>query len=77
VESYFSIIQRKVLMPNDVADLEVVRLRVAWYEGLSNQSPTPFQGKFDRTQLTTLLAKIEAHQTRLAAAQLHCSEEAA
>ena len=77
VEIYFSIIQRKVLTPNDFADLEAVQLRLALYEDLSNQCPTPFQWKFDRSQLTTLLAKIEAQQKRLTAAQLHCSEEAA
>jgi hypothetical protein len=77
VEIYFSIIQRKVLTPNDFADLEAVRLRLALYEELSNQSPTPFQWTFDRTKLTTLWAKIEAHQKLLAAAQLTCSEEAA
>jgi len=77
VEIYFSIIQRKVLTPNDFAHLEAVRLRLALYEDLSNQCPTPFQWKFDRTKLTTLLAKIEAHQKLLAAAQLNRSEEAA
>jgi hypothetical protein len=77
VEIYFSIIQRKVLTHNDFADLEAVRLRLALYEGLSNQSPTPFQWKFDRTKLATLLAKIEAHHTRLTAVQLNGSEEAA
>ena len=64
VEIYFSIIQRKVLTPNDFADLEAVRLRLALYEELSNQNPTPFQWKFDRTKLTALLAKIEARQRR-------------
>ena len=43
VEIYFSIIQRKVLTPNDFADLEALRLRLAFYEELSNQSPEPFQ----------------------------------
>jgi DDE superfamily endonuclease len=77
VEIYFSIIQRKVLTPNDFATLAAVQLRLALYEDLSNQCPTPFQWKFDRIQLTTLLAKIEAHQQLLAAAQLHRGEEAA
>jgi hypothetical protein len=77
VEIYFSIIQRKVLTPNDFANLEAIQLRLALYEDLSNQCPTPFQWKFDRIQLTTLLAKIEAQQKLLTAAQLHCSEEAA
>lgn len=77
VEIYFSIIQRKVLTPNDFADLEAIRLRLALYEELSNQSPTPFQWKFDRTKLTALLAKIEARQMALADAQFNWLEEAA
>ncbi len=77
VEIYFSIIQRKVLTPNDFADLEAIRLRLALYEELSNQNPTPFQWKFDRTKLTALFAKIEARQRALADAQLHCLQEAA
>ena len=77
VEIYFSIIQRKVLTPNDFADLEAIRLRLALYEELSNQSPMPFQWKFDRTKLAALLAKIEARQMALADTQLHCLEEAA
>ena len=77
VEIYFSIIQRKGLTPNDFPDLEALRLRLALYEELSNQHPTPFQWKFDRTKLPALFAKIEARQRALAAAQLHCLQEAA
>ena len=77
VEIYFSIIQRKVLTPNDFADLDAIRLRLALYEELSNQSPTPFQWKFDRAKLTTLLAKIEARHKALADAQFNCLAEAA
>jgi DDE superfamily endonuclease len=77
VEIYFSIIQRKVLTPNDFTDLEAVRLRLALYEELSNQNPTPFQWKFDRTKLTALLAKIAARQRALADAQFTYLEKAA
>ena len=77
VEISFSIIQRKVLTPNDFADLEAVRLRLALYEELSNHNPTPFQWKFHRTKLTALFAKIEARRRALAEAQLNCLEEAA
>jgi DDE superfamily endonuclease len=77
VEIYFSIIQRKVLTPNDFDDLATIQLRLALYEELSNQHPTPFQWKFDRTKLTVLLAKIEARQRALAAAQLNGLKEAA
>jgi DDE superfamily endonuclease len=77
VEIYFSIIQRKVLTPNDFANLEAIQLRLALYEELSNQRPTPFQWTFDRTALVTLLATIKAHQKLLSNAQSDCTEEAA
>ena len=77
VEIYFSIIQRKVLTPNDFDDLEAVRLRLALYEALSNQNPTPFQWKFDRTKLTALLAKLESRQRALIDARFTCLKEAA
>ena len=77
VEIYFSIIQRKVLSPNDFADLEALRLRLALYEELSNQNPTPFQWKFDRTKLTALFAKIEARQRALTDARFTCLKKAA
>jgi hypothetical protein len=77
VEIYFSIIQRKVLTPNDFDDLEAIRLRLALYEELSNQNPTPFQWKFDRTKLTALLAKIKARQMALADTQFTYLDKAA
>lgn len=77
VEIYFSIIQRKVLTPNDFDDLEAVRLRLALYEELSNQNPTPFQWKFDRAKLTALLAKIESRHRALIDARFPCLKEAA
>ncbi len=46
VEIYFSIIQRKVLTPNDFPDLNAVRTRLALYEELSNRHPKPFAWKF-------------------------------
>lgn len=72
VEIYFSIIQRKVLTPNDFADLEALRLRLALYEELSNRSPAPFQWKFDRAKLLALVARIEAHEKLLQSARQAC-----
>lgn len=77
VEIYFSIIQRKALTPNDFANLEAVRLRLSRYEGLSNQSPTPFRWQFDRDKLTELLARIEARQKLLTEIQFNSLEAAA
>jgi DDE superfamily endonuclease len=77
VEIYFSIIQRKVLTPNDFADLDAIRLRLALYEELSNQTPAPFQWKVDRAKLAALLAKIETRQRALTDTQFTCFKEAA
>ena len=46
VEIYFSIIQRKVLTPNDFSSLEEVAQRLRLYEVLSNSQPRPFEWKF-------------------------------
>jgi hypothetical protein len=77
VEIYCSIIQRQVLTPNDLTDLAAIQLRLALYEELSHQNPTPFQWKFDRPKLTALLAKSEARQRALAEARFTCLKEAA
>lgn len=65
VEIYFSIIQRKVLTPNDFPNLDAVRMRLALYENLSNQHPKPFAWKFNRDQLAALLARIATHEKLL------------
>jgi hypothetical protein len=78
VEIYFSIIQRKVLTPNDFADLEALRLRLALYEALSNCSPKPFAWKFTRAKLVELMARIETHEKILAQTQQkHAQKEPA
>ena len=65
VEIYFSIIQRKVLTPNDFPNLDAVRMRLAFYENLSNQHPKPFAWKFTRDQLAALLVRIAARERLL------------
>lgn len=61
VEIYFSIIQRKVLTPNDFATLEAVSLRLQLYEELSNQTPRPFEWKFTRQDLLDWLERASPH----------------
>jgi hypothetical protein len=60
VEIYFSIIQRKVLTPNDFASLEEVEQRLKLYEDLTNREPRPFDWKFNRAALQAFLTKLEA-----------------
>jgi DDE superfamily endonuclease len=69
VEIYFSIIQRKVLTPNDFANLEAVRVRLALYEELSNRSPRPFKWKFTRQNLLDWLKRALPHITAASAAE--------
>jgi hypothetical protein len=68
VEIYFSIIQRKVLTPNDFADLDAVRLRLALYEELTNRRPRPFAWKFTREKLMKWLQRASPHIAALPAA---------
>ena len=51
VEIYFSMVQRKVLTPNDFADLQEVELRLRLYEDLSNRTPRPFNWRFTKLDL--------------------------
>jgi DDE superfamily endonuclease len=61
VEIYFSIIQRKVLTPNDFPNLDAIRLRLALYEELTNRQPKPFARKFTRHDLTDWLKRASPH----------------
>jgi len=61
VEIYFSIIQRKVLTPNDFANLDAVRVRLTLYEELSNRTPKPFKWKFTRQDLLAWLKRASPH----------------
>jgi DDE superfamily endonuclease len=60
VEIYFSIVQRKVLTPNDCTSLAAVEQRLRLYEELTNRSPRPFDWRFDRRKLTAFLRRLEA-----------------
>lgn len=61
VEIYFSIIQRKVLTPNDFTTLDAIRVRLALYEELSNRTPRPFSWKFTRQDMLAWLKRASPH----------------
>jgi hypothetical protein len=58
VEIYFSMVQRKVLTPNDFTDLAEVELRLRLYEELTNREPRPFSWKFTKYDLFDLLQRL-------------------
>jgi DDE superfamily endonuclease len=61
VEIYFSILQRKVLTPNQFVDLDALRLRLGLYEELTNRRPKPFAWKFTRQDLAKWLKRAAPH----------------
>ena len=58
VEVYFSLLQRKVLTPNDSADLRELELRIRLYEELTNSQPRPFDWRFTKYDLFLLLQRL-------------------
>ena len=51
VEIYFSVIQRKVLTPNDFASLQEVSQRLLAFQDLYEKAAKPFEWKFTRADL--------------------------
>jgi hypothetical protein len=70
VEIYFSVVQRKVVSPNDFTDLAEVEQRLADFEQRYNQTARPFRWKFTRDDLHDLLARIDHHERREADIEL-------
>ncbi len=62
VEIYFSVIQRKVVSPNDFTNLDQVQQRLADFEQRYNATARPFRWKFTPADLDDLLARIDQHQ---------------
>ena len=65
VEIFFSIVQRKVLSPNDFDDLDVVVERLAAFETRYNQAAKPFKWKFTTTDLADLLDRLDRHRPEI------------
>ncbi|WP_405389532.1 IS630 family transposase [Streptomyces sp. NBC_01102] len=62
MEIFFSIVQRKVVSPNDFTDLDQVRKRLRAFDDRYNATAQPFQWKFTTTDLDDLLAGLDRHQ---------------
>ena len=61
VEVYFSVIQRKLLTPDDFDDLHHLAGQILAFEQHYNAQATPFGWRFTRTDLHQLLARIHKH----------------
>ena len=60
IEIYFSIVQRKVLTPNDFPCLEAVAERLANFERYYESIAHPFEWKFTRADLNALIARMRS-----------------
>jgi hypothetical protein len=58
VEIYFSVVDRKVLTPNDFPSLEAVAQRLLEFQSYYEQIAKPFEWKFTRVELQNLVAKL-------------------
>ncbi|WP_409468421.1 IS630 family transposase [Streptomyces sp. HC307] len=61
VEIYFSVVQRKVVSPNDFTDLTHIGDRLRAFEDRYNATAQPFQWKFTTSDLDDLLARLDRH----------------
>ncbi len=62
VEIYFSVIQRKVLTPNDFTDLNEVEARLLAFQTRYEAAAKPFEWKFTRHDLDLLLQRLAANE---------------
>jgi DDE superfamily endonuclease len=58
IEIYFSIVQRKVLIPNDFSSLTDLKERLLGFQERYQKIASPFQRTFSRRDLVALLAKL-------------------
>ena len=67
IEIYFSIVQRKLLTPNDFSSLLQVEQSLMDFQNRYEQTASPFQWTFTRNDLSTLLAKLQPRAVAVAA----------
>jgi hypothetical protein len=62
IEIFFSILQRKVLTPNDFESLEELESRILCFQAVYEKSAVPFEWRFTREDLKNVLAKLSLHK---------------
>ncbi len=67
IEIYFSIVQRKVLTPNDFLSLAQLERRLLDFQKHYQRTASPFQWTFTRKDLNTLLTKLSTKALAAAA----------
>ena len=59
IEIYFSVLQRKVLTPNDFASLSALEQRILDFQRHYQKIAHPFDWRFTRKDLVALLHKLD------------------
>jgi transposase len=62
IEIYFSVVQRKVVSPNDFTNLAEVEARLLAFERRYQQTAAPFDWRFTRSDLDRLLRRLDDHE---------------
>ena len=65
IEIYYSIVQRKVLEPNDFANLAELARTLNTFEHRWNKIAEPFDWRFTRDDLAALIDRLAAHEPQL------------
>lgn len=66
VEIFFSIVQRKIVKPQNFPDLEVLAQRLLAFQDRYNLSAHPFKWRYTRKHLNQLLERLAAHEPQAA-----------
>jgi len=61
IEIYFSVVQRKVLNPNDFSSLQEVEDRLLSFQERYQEVASPFEWRFTRTDLERLMDRLDGH----------------
>jgi len=62
VEVFFSIVQRKVVKPQDFPDLQTLEQRLLAFQDRYNQTAQAFDWRYTRKDLKNYLARLAAHE---------------
>jgi hypothetical protein len=65
IEIYYSIVQRKLLEPNDFTDLAELARTLNAFERHWNEIADPFDWCFTRDDLAALIRRLVAHEPQL------------
>ena len=64
IEIYFSILQRKLLTPNDFTNIETLEHHLLTFQDHYEKIAKPFKWKFTKKDLNRILLKLSSDNTR-------------